>query len=164
LGYAKVDIVQTHEKFKFGTWNTRPLEESKVKELVQSMELEGVQWFRGDALLPFVVPAEYIDMASVTKDLTLGAKLPTLTFTPAGIEGLRKWIMASGQHRVRAVLDFRALKEKRLQVLEKALKRVNERKKEGHEKAIDLRMEVRIVESELRSAEHWGVQVIDHGA
>lgn len=163
LGFAKVDIVQVHENFKFGTWNTRALEDKKVKDLVQSMELEGVQWFRADALLPFMVRAAYIELASTTKDLTLGAKMPTLTLTLEGLDNLHKWVMASGQHRVRAVLEFRAGKAKRAQTIQKALKRVNEKTKEGYEKAIDLRMELRIVESEIRSAQHWGVQVIDEG-
>jgi hypothetical protein len=162
MGYAKINIMHEHAKMSFGRWNPRKLKPRKVNDLVKSMENEGCQWYTSDAVLPFVVEsADYIDATSITKDLTLGPQLPKLTLTPVGLEKCVKWVMASGQHRVQAVLKYRAAREKKIEVLKGRISKLNAAKRDGFERMEDLKREVRALETEVNSTEFWGVQVID---
>ena len=104
IGFTKIDITDNSHPFHFGKWNQRVLVKSKTKELLRSMEENGVQWYLKEALLPLVVKnTEYIDATSFTKDITMGPKLPTMKLTPAGVAKMKTYFMASGQHRLVAI-------------------------------------------------------------
>jgi hypothetical protein len=163
MGYAKIEIERYAGEFEYGTWNPRPLVEARVKDIVKSMEFEGVQWYKVDALLPLVVEdTMYIDRTLLTKDLTVGRLLPKLKLTGEGVKKM-KWTMASGQHRVEAILERRAGLTKKAEGLRKLIDKLNPDKWTGFERMEELKVELRIIENESKLTEFWGVQVIDQG-
>lgn len=118
----------------------------------------GVQWFNKEYLLPLLVPSkEYLDPESYTKDITLGPKLPELRLSPKGEAEYPQYVLASGQHRVHALVEHRqALREgiEELRTQEKAEKLTSEELPRITE-ALSRQT------AQLELAKYWGVVIYD---
>jgi hypothetical protein len=159
IGFSKLVIDQERiEAFSFGKYNDRKLEQSEVDKLKGSMVENGVLWFDHKNFLPLLVPtADYIDPSSYTKDITLGPNLPELKLSAKGREEYRKFIWASGQHRVQALVDYR----KDLQANIDSLQTQQEAAELTSSDLPSIILQISRLEEELQSTRYWGVAIYD---
>jgi hypothetical protein len=144
------------DRFSFGRYNNRELDPKQVKVLQASMVEHGVQWFKQQYLLPLLVPsAEYLEPTSYTTDITVGPKLPELLLSAKGKAEYPKYIFASGQHRVHALVDHR-------QALEESFNQLHAQEKEEKltsEELPNILDSLKALDVELKSTKYWGVAI-----
>jgi hypothetical protein len=166
IGFAKINLKDPNLKIRFGKYNQRPTNEKQVAKLCAAMKTTGVQWYRGESMLPVLVPRkDILEPGTYTKDATLGAGLPELKLTAAGQEEYPGIVMASGQHR------YAALK----QLVEERTARIAKMKaqwKKGFkpdlpspefEEMENLKQGIKVAEKVLEQMGWWVVVLYDEG-
>ena len=142
--------------FSFGKYNDRKIEQSQVAKLKESLVENGVQWFNHKNFLPLLVPtADFIEPSSYSKDITLGPNLPELKLSAKGSEEYRKYIWASGQHRVNALIDY----HKDLRADIEKLQTRREAENLTSDELPNIILQISRLEGELQSTRYWGVAI-----
>jgi hypothetical protein len=118
----------------------------------------GVQWFNKENFLPLLVPStEYLELSSYTTDITLGPKLPELQLSAKGIKDYPQYVLASGQHRVQALVEHRqalldAINELRTEA---------EEEKTTSEELATITASLTKLTAQLEMTKYWGVAIYD---
>lgn len=106
FGYARVDLIEQKEEFRFGTWNERRLQGPQVASLVQSFLTKGADRFSLSKAIPLVVMKTDVKATTYATTFSPGMEaamaLPILELQE-GAKGKRRLVAAGGQHRVHAV-------------------------------------------------------------
>ena len=143
------------ERFTFGKYNDRALDQKKVSQLQQSMVDNGVQWFNHKNMLPLLVPsASYLDTSSYTKDVTRGPRLPELKLSAEGTKEYPSFVWASGQHRIHAVVKLRKTREE-------AIAKLREQQQSEGMIVENTESEIEALLTQVRSTMFWGVAIYD---
>ena len=96
LGYARITISEYMNKWEFGKYNRRLLDQKQVADLKKTMKTKGIRWYHQDAFLQVLVPdASVVEISSLTRDATLAQNLPDLVLTESGKQ-MEKIPLASG--------------------------------------------------------------------
>jgi hypothetical protein len=165
MGWGKVDITNPAITFKFGELNSRKIDDRQLKLLRKSLDDEGHIWYRIENMLPLIVAdPSWIDEKTLTKDVTQGTKMPNLALTKAGHEKMSAWVMAGGQHRVKAVEQILSTKTRDLDKLQKERNATTSKKGDPSKRATTithLDEAIRAKSKELEDLKWWGVIVYD---
>src|SRR5215471_20871032 len=95
LGYAKVNILDTN--LTFGKYNTRPLEQTEVTNMLKSMKL-GMERYVPKFLISVVVDPTTIVASSLTLDPGVGGdEFREVEWVGGVLRG--RWVAGGGRHR-----------------------------------------------------------------
>ena len=174
MGYAKLDIL-THE-LTFGPWNTRELDSSEKRMLIESFNVNGLRRFEIQYAIPIVVSKQTVVQSSVTRRADVknekpdGSHLRLLRFEPAPPETI---LSAGGRHRKEALKDWLSeqaalLAEERMELerLQKAIRSLDsiEVQDDLFEEEIQQREErINIFDTIVSQNGEWIVAVYDQG-
>jgi hypothetical protein len=164
LGYARANFLDL--EVHFGEWNPRPLEKSKVKGHLDSLEREGIQRFVPKNLIPIAVRKEWIDVANLSSSADYDEMdFPTLTLKK-GFEGV-KIEACGGQHRRHALEQLFEKKKKETLVKKAAYEKGAEAVAKNKADAVTVKRlgeEVDELMRILKGLGVWGFEVYDLGA
>lgn len=145
VGYARLDVIDHKDDFRFGLWNSRDVEKDEVNKLVQSFLTHGADRFSLSKAIPLVVSKKDLKEGTYTTSYTPGLDatkdLPILQLASSGKKG-RKLIAAGGRHRIHAVADW-------TKILTKQHKELLKARKEEAKPVLDLDSEGDSTETEI---------------
>ena len=166
LGYAKIKVINPDIELKFGEFNPREINKTELTKLRGSFESKGIQWWSIDNAMPLIIPKRsLIDPSTVTMDVAVGMRLPTLALSGEGQEAVKKFDMASGQHRVKVVRDVHIDHMMNVSAMRDAKEKI-EKLKQNHERSMEIERLSREIESEetfIEGLGYWCVRIFDRG-
>jgi hypothetical protein len=148
--------------FKFGKWNSRPLDVSKATQLLASMKDQEFRMFKMESMIPLIMKREDVEKDAMKTDVTngLGADAPELKLTELGKKKAYLYA-AGGRHRYWAIEKEVGDVKKELVRLKEAIEEL-ERKGKGD--LIQEKMkEIKELEKYVATISKWGVIVYDEG-
>ncbi|KAG6369977.1 hypothetical protein JVT61DRAFT_12613 [Boletus reticuloceps] len=117
LGWARLDILKYSEVIKFGRWNSRSINQTKVTQLKDSFLLNGLDRFNSLHAVPLVVNKGMVKEGTYTDEKDMQMDLPELELE-LELGSDDEIFAAGGQHRHKALQLWKEYQEGRLKVLQ----------------------------------------------
>jgi hypothetical protein len=179
LGYALVEIYPAKDQgslsynLKFGTYNDRALSEVEVRNLRNSLLVNGFLQFQTENTFPIGVKKSEIDESELTKDQH-ESQPGALTFLDTdGEQQPREVIAYGGHHRCAAVCEMKTYFEGQMERLRKSLKDYDERMQKSEknqakmvqyeDRGNQVRQILETTEERYEKQRWWKVSVYDIG-
>lgn len=86
-----------------GTFNTRPINSTALKRLVEDMKVQGIRRHQYSTAIPLLANPRYIHPTSIFKDITKIDQAPDLKLTKEGHRVVKRFYGAGGNHRTEAI-------------------------------------------------------------
>ncbi|KAG2353003.1 hypothetical protein BDR07DRAFT_1497243 [Suillus spraguei] len=161
-GTGWLDLVTVADRLKFGVYNDRPENASETNKLVASFREQGIVPMRETSAIPLIIDIKRLKNAnSLTRDFAELDDVPELKILDA-----EPIVVASGQHRLSALLKYNQSLKDELASLTRKRDRIRELHsltKEHLEAYKELEERMGVVMGILSGIGKWGVIVYDQG-
>lgn len=161
-----VDLLNPIRPIEQGSFNTRPLSQNAIAQLVKNMKMQGVRRHLYSTAIPILAKRHYIDQSSIFKDVTKIQSAPALKLTPEGEKKVKMFYAAGGNHRTEAVKVLAGEEKENIQKLKVAIKKIEnkgEKTKSVQVKLEQLHQQLEESERKLAGMGLWTVLLYDEG-
>ena len=164
---AKVDLLDPIRPILQGVFNPRPIDNKAIDQLVENMELVGVQSDRYSNAIPILANPDHIDPLSIFNDITRISQAPDLKLSDRGLQEVKHFLAAGGRHRTEALrVVYTKLQEKIKKLnskIEELEKKEEKKKKKTTEKLNEFRQELKILKAKEVGLTKWTVILYNEG-
>jgi hypothetical protein len=157
VGYTKIDLFGG-VTFQFGLVNNRPINDREVNTLIRNFMQNGVIRFSEATAIPLVLPKNFYNPASVSKEVKYGDDLGMIEWTPEAIaaKGIEA---AGGRHRFEAITRWKDRDIRDLKTANEALAQAKQGKGNDETPGQDL---IPVIEDRIKKCGYWMAFVYDH--
>lgn len=168
-GVAWVDLLTLKNKLVFGTYNDRPENDGERQKLIASFKSAGIVSMKETSAIPMI-----LDVKRIKNEVKLAANFDEPSDVPELLlVDTDPIIVASGQHRVSALMRYHQMLTDELSALEKKRAKIAGTSNESGKKPLtaddkksymDLREEIAMRKGQLEGMGKWGVIIYNEGA
>jgi hypothetical protein len=116
----RIDLRNPPLPFLFGKWNTRPLERTAKRQMIESLTEQGILWSRVENMIPLIIDPSHVDPSCIQTSLADLTNAPMLKLTEEGMAAL-VLTLAGGRHRYEAMKSMWEAQDMRVKKLKDKL-------------------------------------------